>query len=159
MVENISVIQAIQLILAPGVMINACGLLLLGIGNKFSTILHRIRALNEEKRKLFLRAGDHNFTPIENQRLESIARQVKTLLTRAQLVRNALFCYFIAVGTFVGTSLLIGFDFVAPQLGLRVAVLWVFLAGMVILFGGIVFAVRDTLKAFLVVQFEVQVDD
>jgi len=29
--ENLSVIQAIQLILAPGVMISACGLLLLGI--------------------------------------------------------------------------------------------------------------------------------
>ena len=56
--ENLSVTQTIQLILAPGVMINACGLLLLGIGNKFSSVLNRIRILNDEKRRLHMRAGD-----------------------------------------------------------------------------------------------------
>jgi len=159
MMENVSVIQAIQLILAPGVMINACGLLLLGIGNKFSVILNRIRILNEEKRKMSLKAAEHKFATIENQRLESIARQLKALLARARMVRNALFCYALAVGAFVCTSLIIGADFVLPQLGLRVFILWLFLLGMCILFCGIVFTALDTLKGFRVVEFEVQAEE
>jgi hypothetical protein len=157
--ENFSVTQAIQLVLAPGVMINACGLLLLGIGNKFSVILNRIRVLNEEKRKLFLKAGEHKFSPIENQRLASIARQMTALMDRARLVRNALFCYFLAVGIFVATSLFIGFDVLAPSLGLRPYLLGLFLVGMCVVFSGIVFATLDTLKGYRVVEFEVMVDE
>jgi hypothetical protein len=157
--ENMSVVQAIQLILAPGVMINACGLLLLGIGNKFSVILNRIRALGEERRKMLVKSPDHKFSPIENQRLESIARQLHGLLQRARLVRNALFCYFIAVGVFVATSLCIGLDFIQPALGLRLYLLGLFLFGMCVLFCGIVFATWDTLKGYEIVRFEVQVDE
>jgi len=43
-------LKAIQLMLAPAVMISACGLLLLGINNKHSSITNRIRLLNEERR-------------------------------------------------------------------------------------------------------------
>ena len=157
--ESVTVTQAIQLVLAPGVMINACGLLLLGIGNKFSVILHRIRALNEEKRKLFLKAGDQKFSHIENQRLESIARQVRALMQRARLVRNALLCYFLAVGIFIATSLFIGFDFIEPGFGVRPYLLGLFLIGMCVVFSGIVFALLDTLKGFRVVEFEVMVDE
>ena len=60
------------MILAPGVMINACGLLLLGIGNKFSSVLNRIRVLNDEKRHLLLRAAEPDYSTSENQRFESI---------------------------------------------------------------------------------------
>ena len=70
--ENLSVIQAIQLILAPGVMISACGLLLLGINNKFTSVLNRIRILTEEKRKTIFNAADRNFLSTEIQRIESI---------------------------------------------------------------------------------------
>jgi hypothetical protein len=80
-------------------------------------------------------------------------------LSRARLVRNALFCYFLAVGTFVATSLFIGLDFIAPALGLKVYLLGFFLFGMCIVFCGIVFATLDTLKGYQVVLFEVQVDE
>ncbi len=41
----------IQIMLAPGLMISACGLLLLGMNNKYSLVVNRIRLLNEERRK------------------------------------------------------------------------------------------------------------
>ena len=69
--DSLTVIQAIQLMLAPAVMINGCGLLLLSISNKFSSVVNRVRLLNEERRKLFARASDPNFGGPENQRLES----------------------------------------------------------------------------------------
>jgi hypothetical protein len=157
--ENVSVIQVIQLILAPGVMINACGLLLLGISAKFTSVLNRIRALTEEKRKLILHAADRDFHPIENQRIESITRQLKGLLNRAQLIRNAVFCYLTAVGLFVATSLFIGFDFFLPTVQLRYFILGAFLAGMIVVFVGVIFGVLDTTKGYGIVKFEVQVDE
>ena len=140
-------------------MISACGLLLLGISNKFSTILGRIRILNEEKRKLFLQAGKAELQTLENQRLESILKQLGRLLSRARLVRNSLFCYFLAVGLFVATSLLIGLDFFVNVPAIRYFIIASFLAGMVTMFLGVVFGVLDTLKAFEVVRFEVNVDE
>jgi hypothetical protein len=157
--ESLSVIQVIQLILAPGVMINACGLLLLGISNKFTSVLNRIRALTEEKRKLMLNASQREFYPIENQRVESIARQVSDLLTRARLIRNAVFCYLLAVGLFVATSLCIGIDFFASILQLRYIILGAFLLGMIVVFIGVIFGVLDTMKGYNIVKFEVQVDE
>lgn len=89
--QSFSVIQIIQLILAPAVMINACGLLLLATSNKYSSVLNRIRLLNDEKRKLSKKAGEKNFE--EMQRLESLARQIEHLMARAKLVRNSVMSY------------------------------------------------------------------
>jgi hypothetical protein len=157
--ENLSVIQAIQLILAPGVMISACGLLLLGINNKFTSVLNRIRALTEEKRKIIINAAEREFIPAEIQRIESITRQLTGLLNRAKLIRNSIFCYLCAVGLFVVTSLFIGADYFQPMLQLRYLILGTFLSGMVIVFVGVIFGVLDTMKGYNIVKFEVQVDD
>ena len=157
--ENLSVIQAIQLILAPGVMISACGLLLLGISNKFTSVLNRIRILTDEKRKTILNAAERDFLPSELRRVESITRQVAGLLVRAQLIRNSVFCYLCAVGLFVITSLLIGADYFVPMLQLRYLILGTFLSGMVVVFVGVIFGVLDTTKGFNIVKFEVQVDE
>jgi len=157
--ENLSVIQAIQLILAPGVMISACGLLLLGISNKFTSVLNRIRALTEEKRKMIFNASERDFFPAEIRRIESITRQVAGLLNRARLIRNSVFCYLCAVGLFVVTSLLIGADYFMTLLQLRYLILGTFLSGMIVVFVGVIFGVLDTMKGFNIVKFEVQVDE
>lgn len=157
--NHLSITQLIQLILAPGVMINACGLLLLSINNKFSSVLNRIRGLNEEKRHLALRAGGKDFSPLENQRLESVTRQLPGLMVRAKYLRNAVTCYFSAVGLFVTTSLLIGADFFLQNDLLRLLQLCCFLLGMMVVFAGVIFGIRDTLQGYEVVQFDVQVDE
>ncbi|MBK7267803.1 MAG: DUF2721 domain-containing protein [Ignavibacteriales bacterium] len=46
------VASLIQAMLAPGIMISACGLLILGMNNKYSLVVNRIRTLNEEKGNL-----------------------------------------------------------------------------------------------------------
>jgi VIT1/CCC1 family predicted Fe2+/Mn2+ transporter len=159
MPQSISVIEAIQLILAPAVMISACGLLMLGINSKFSTVLSRIRSLNEEKRKLRIRAGDKALTFEESQRIESIARQLARLLQRAVHVRNSLMCYIAAVALFIATSLLIGADFFIGEMRLDTVVIILFLAGMISVFLGIAYAALDTKMAYDIVRFDVQVDE
>ena len=159
MPESISVIQAIQLILAPAVMISACGLLMLGINSKFSAVLGRIRLLNEEKRKLRAASADRKLTFEETQRVESISRQLGRLLRRAQYVRNSLMSYILAVALFVVTSLLIGCDFFFVRIHLDVGIVILFLAGMISVFLGIIFSALDAKMAYDIVQFDVQVDD
>ena len=157
--DSLTVIQAIQLMLAPAVMINGCGLLLLSISNKFSSVVNRVRLLNEEKRKLFARASEPNFGAQENQRLESIARQLDRLLRRAWMVRNSLMCYSIAVALFVLTSLLIGFDYFVLVFQLKSVIIASFMAGLVIFFCGVIFAAFDTLKGYEIVKYDVVADE
>ena len=155
---SLSVIQAIQLILAPAVMINACGLLLLGISNRYSMILTRVRALNEEKRRIAVRLGEKHSTPEEAVRVESLVRQIERLLVRARYARNAVLSYLVGVGTFVLTSLLIGADFFSGVLELRIVIMSVFLAGIMAMMAGVVYAIMDTLKAYDVIRYDVLVD-
>jgi len=152
-----SVSQIIQLILAPAVMINACGLLLLATSNKYSNVLNRIRLLNEEKRKLFKKAGDKIFE--ETQRLESLSRQIGNLMHRAELVRNSVMCYSAAIAVFIITSLLIGFGFLFHGFQSDAAITIAFLLGMVVVFAGVVYSFLDAKKGFEIVRFDVMVDE
>ena len=152
-----SVIQIIQLILAPAVMINACGLLLLATSNKYSSVLNRIRLLNEEKRKLFKKAGEKNFE--ETQRLESLSRQLGHLIQRAMLVRNAVMCYTGAIALFILTSLLIGFGFLIKGFESDSAVMIAFLIGMIAILAGVIFSFLDAKQGYEIVRFDVLVDE
>src|ERR1035437_4500105 len=104
--NKVTIVEIIQLMLAPGIMISACGLLILGINNKYSLVVNRIRLLNEERRKILAKLGDKAFNLEENVRLESISKQLTALRYRVKLVRNTVLCYTIAVALFVITSLL-----------------------------------------------------
>ena len=157
MEQGFSVIQIIQLILAPAVMINACGLLLLATSSKYSSVLNRIRLLNDEKRKLFRKASEKNFE--ETQRLESLARQIDNLMTRARFVRDSVMCYTIAIALFIVTSLTIGCSFLIKGLESDSAIMVVFLVGMAAVLAGIVFSFLDAKKGFEIVQFDVQADE
>lgn len=155
--ENFSVIQIIQLILAPAVMINACGLLLLSTNNKYSLILNRIRLLNDEKRKLFKKAGEKNFE--ENLRLESLIKQIGQMMIRAKLMRDAVLCYTGGVALFIVASLLIGLQFFSKALHSPYLVIGVFLLGIIAMLLGALFAFLDAKRGYDIVQYEVRVDE
>ncbi|MCX6151211.1 MAG: DUF2721 domain-containing protein [Ignavibacteriales bacterium] len=157
--ESMTVTQVIQLLIAPAVMINACGLLLLGINNKYSLVVNRVRLLNEEKRKMVHKVGEKNFTYEENVRLESITRQLKDLVYRVKLVRNSVLCYTSAVALFVLTSLLTGFNFFVDAINLKMEIIGVFLAGMIMVLVGICFAFLETKKGYDIILYEVFADE
>ena len=85
--------------LAPGIMISACGLLLLGMNNKYSLVVNRIRTLNIEFRGL----QNENI-----ERQESILKQLPLLIRRMRIIRNAVWLYTIAVAFFIFSILSIG---------------------------------------------------
>lgn len=157
--ETMSVIQVIQLMLAPAVMINACGLLLLGINNKYSLVVNRVRILNEERRRLRKTAGERDLNYDENVRLESISQQLTRLVYRMKLVRNCVLFDTTAVALFVLTSLFIGIDYFVPSINLRTIVIATFLIGMISVFCGVGFAFFETKKGYDIVIYEVKADE
>ena len=159
MSDKMSIVQVIQLMLAPGLMISACGLLLLGMNNKYSLVVNRIRLLNEEKRNFFSKAGETNLQYEEDVRLESISIQLKGLEFRVKLVKNAVLSYTIAVAFFVLTSLFIGLDYVTGTVSSSFFVTATFLFGMVLVLLGVIFAAYETKKGFDIIHLEIRADE
>ena len=158
MMEKISIVEVIQLMLAPSLMISACGLLLLAMNNKYSLVVNRIRLLGEEKRRFISKVSGKDFDYEETIRLESISIQIKKLAFRARLVRDAVLSYTIAVALFVITSLLIGFKFIFDLERLGSMITALFLIGMISVLIGVIFAAYETIKGYEIVQLEVKVD-
>jgi len=160
MLNITSIVEIIQLMLAPGIMISACGLLLLGMNNKYSLVVNRIRLLNEERRKAIRKTTeDKDFNYQETQRLESISMQISSLVFRVKLVRNAVLCYTTAVALFVLTSLSIGFGYLFDITKLNSLVTILFLLGMISVLCGVIFAAYETYKGYEIVNFEVKIDE
>ena len=88
------IIQNIQYILAPAIMISSASLLLLGFQNKFSALFNRFRSLNEEKRHLKKKISRDS---IEMERLDNLERQLKGLSFRASCVKNAILSAYSAI--------------------------------------------------------------
>ncbi len=154
-----SIVEIIQLMLAPGLMISACGLLLLGMNNKYSLVVNRVRLLNEERRRSLNKMQDKDLNPQENIRFESISKQLEKLVFRVRLVRNAVLSYTIAVALFVITSLLIGIGYLFDITRLNSFITVLFLLGMLSVFYGVIFAAYETYKGYEIVKFEVESEE
>jgi hypothetical protein len=154
-----SIVQIIQLMLAPGIMISACGLLLLGMNNKYSLVVNRIRILNEERRRALHKMGENEFTLQENVRFESITKQLERLTYRVGLVRNAVLSYTIGVALFVLTSLLIGIGYLLEITRVNSFITILFLLGMTSVLAGVLFAAYETYKGYEIVKYEVESEE
>jgi hypothetical protein len=159
MKSQITIVQVIQLMLAPGIMISACGLLLLAMNNKYSLVVNRIRLLNEEKRRLIVKAGEREFTYEENIRLQSLSQQLVALGFRVKLVRNSVLANTIAIGFFVLTSLFIGLEYFLSIENLNYVVTFLFLTGMVTVLIGVIYSAHESIKGYEIIRFEVKTDE
>ena len=158
--ESPAAIQVIQAMLAPGLGISAVGLLLLGLNSRYSTIINRIRLLNDEKRKyLKVLAEGRSLEYADNARFMSVTKQTKELLLRSRLVRNAILSLQTAIGLFVLTSLGIGVSvFVASEF-IRGSSLVVFMGGMSAVLVGIIYAGSEVRRSFRIVLMEVKAEE
>jgi len=160
METQLTSLAVIQAMLAPGLGISAVGLLLLGMSNRYGSIIARIRQLNNEKRAfLKLMAQGKHLEYSDNVRYQSVVRQTESLLERARFVRNGILSMQSAIGLFVLTSLLIGTSVFVDSRALQSISLIAFLAGMLAVLVGIAFAGLDVSRSFKVVELEVHADD
>jgi hypothetical protein len=153
---EINAVNIIQAMLAPGIMISACGLLLLGMNNKYSLIVNRIRLLDDEKRKLTTIPKKGNLNPDEELRLNSITMQIEKFSFRIRMVRNTVITYTVAVGCFIFASLAIGLYFVVASKIISTIAILLFLSGMVSVMVGVFHAAYEVRKGYEIVQIEIR---
>ena len=150
------VVETIKIMLAPAVMVNCCGLFILGMNNKYSVVVGRIRALEDEKRRLKASASSKTITDQESQRLSSINVQTEKLFYRIKMVRNAVVFYSIAVAFFVATCLIIGIDLAISENSFTKPLsIILFFAGLFCVLTAIFFATKEAIKGYEIVKIEV----
>jgi hypothetical protein len=94
-----NIFEVLSAMITPSVLISALGLLVLSTSNRLSRVVDRVRALGAMVRKMEGK-GDLRM-------MEFIQRQLKVLSKRAILLRNALTSLYIAITSFVATSILL----------------------------------------------------
>lgn len=149
-------VEIIKLMLAPGVMVNSCGLFLLGMNNKYSVVVGRIRSLDEEKRKLIVTQHSGKLTEHETKRLASINKQIGKLTYRVKLVRNAVVSYTVAVAFFIINCIVIGINSLSHNensYGFLATIL--FFIGLLFVFAGVAYATKEVMKGYEIVKIEV----
>jgi hypothetical protein len=149
------IVNVIQAMLAPGIMISACGLLLLGMNNKYSIVVARIRALNDEKRRLVSPPKLENLNENEGNRLRNINIQIDLFAYRIVLVKKAVTSYYIAIGFFILSSLIIGLNFLIIKQFIQIIALIAFLAGMISVVIGVYYAAQEIKKGLEIVNIEI----
>ena len=152
---DLNSVDLIQAMLAPGLMISACGLLLLGIHNKYSIVVNRIRNLEEEKRRLIPGYLQNTLDEFQIRRLNSIQMQVTRFEYRVKLIRNTVFFYTLAVAMFVISSLSIGMNYLIEGSWAQTTALITFLLGMSSVLSAILHAAREVWKGYEIVRIEV----
>jgi len=138
--------QLIVQMVSPAVMVSACGLMLLSLGNKYARVVDRIRNFAAEIRGLHKLGA--NLTAVDRQRLEMLAVQMPDLFRRGRLLRNAVLFFYVAVSLFVICSFLI--PVTKPWLPLAC-----FCLGMASVFVAVLLAGRETLVSFRLLNLEV----
>ncbi len=157
---TVTAIQAIQAMLAPAVGISAVGLLLLGLNNRYSAIINRIRLLNDEKRKYHKQIADNvELSYTDNSRFMSVINQGKELLIRSRLVRNAILSLQTSVGLFVLASAAIGVNLFTTSEALRAVPLMLFVIGMFSVFVGVVFSGREVYRSYKIILIEANAEE
>jgi hypothetical protein len=143
------VAQLIVQMVSPAVMISACGLLLLGLGNRYARVVDRIRAFATEVRQL--QGVDTSTSPVDAERLRVLNVQISDLFRRGRLVRNAiLFCH-TAICLFVVCSFVIPLTRAGIPTSLPVAL---FCAGMGCVLAMAIYAWRETMLSFRLLRLE-----
>lgn len=121
--------RTIQVILAPAVMVTACGLLLNGMLGHYTSINARIRGFAGERLRLTLvtpAPGDEEFA---RERIREIDHQMPMLVRRHRLVHHAILLANTAVVTLMLSMFIIGAAALADSGAVGTVALCVFLLG------------------------------
>lgn len=143
---NETIIEVIKGMLAPGIMISACGLLLLGMNNKYSLVVNRIRTLNSEFRQL-----DRN----NQDRRDCILTQLPLLIDRMKIIRNAVWLYTISIAMFIFSIFLLGVYLLNGKTVLATvfSLVLLIIALLTVLFG-VLYAAKEVRLGYKILRIE-----
>ena len=143
---EVTIVEVIKGMLAPGIMISACGLLLLGMNNKYSLVVNRIRTLNTEFRQL---------DEADVARRESITTQLPLLMQRMKLIRNAVWLYTIGIAMFIFSIFCLGIYFLdGKTVFVTAASLVLFIIALMSVFFGVLHAAKEVRLGYRILLIE-----
>lgn len=143
---EVTIVEIIKGMLAPGIMISACGLLLLGMNNKYSLVVNRIRTLNTEFRQL---------EESNTARRESITTQLPLLMQRMKLIRNAVWLYTIGIAMFILSIFCLGIYFLdGKTVFVTTTSLVSFIVALVSVLFGILHAAKEVRLGYRILLIE-----
>lgn len=143
---NERLIDIIKGMLAPGIMISACGLLLLGMNNKYSLVVNRIRILNDE-----FRDSEKN----GKERRDSILLQLPLLIDRMKLIRNTVWLYTIGIAMFIFSIFSLGlYMFYKETVLFSITSFAFFNVAILFVLFGIFYAAKEVLLGYKILRIE-----
>ena len=121
--------KTIQLILAPVVMVSACGILLTGMLSHYGSINDRTRRLTAERLQLSQLRPVEGHEALAGERLTEIDHEVPMLIARHQQVHHAILLAFTAVAILVLSMFIIAATALSHSSAVGTVALFVFLSG------------------------------
>ena len=146
--------KTIQLILAPVVMVSACGILLTGMLGHFGNINDRIRRLTAERLELSQLQPAEGHEALARERLIEIDHEVPMLIDRHLLVRHAILLANTAVAILVVSMFVIAAAALGHSAATGTVALFVFLAGTAAVMGSAVFMALEVRNSHRAVSYE-----
>ncbi len=146
--------QIIQQLVAPAVMISACGLLSLAQYNRLAVIVGRLRQFHHERLVVYekmLEAGEPD-KQLLTRRYTGIGEQADQILLRAKIVRNGLACLVGCVLCMLGSSLAIGLSLMVESV--QPVVVGLFILGVLNMSAAMVFALLELRASLTQVEYE-----
>lgn len=140
------VVETIQLVLAPVVLVSACAVLLGGLLNRYAGSSRRLREMAHERMALVRavdaqrRAPPDRADPFTVERMKEIDVQVPQLLRRHRYIRHAVLAIYGAVAVFVTSMFLLALAAYTGAPFCSGLALALFLAGTAVLLLGVLFA-------------------
>ena len=146
--------QIIQALLAPVVMISACGLLCVAQYSRLASVVTRLRQFHHECLKVYTdftgRAGAER--DALNLRFKGLETEAHHMLERGRMVRNSLICMVSCVLSMTVCSLLIGLSLtVDHSYPFAVAM---FVLGLLLMSAGVVLALLELRVSLRQVEYE-----
>jgi Flp pilus assembly protein TadB len=155
--QPLAIAEIIQLILAPVVMITACGLLLTSLGNRYAAVTNRLRSLSQEHFDLLQKPEQPDvYFDFTQERIQQIESQIPELLRHHQALHCSLLIIYVAIAFFLTSMFILAGAAMVQWVLLEVLSLLVFLAGILSLFTGVLLTAIDFRKSHLVTENEVR---
>jgi hypothetical protein len=146
--------RTIELILAPVVMVTACGLLLGAMMSHYAGINARIRALAGERLSLSLVVPDDDHRALARERLVEIDHEVPLLVARHRKVHHAVLLAHTAVVILVVSMFVIAAAALTDSPATGTVALFVFLTGCAALMVGAAFMAVEIRTSQVAVVYE-----
>jgi hypothetical protein len=146
--------KTIQLILAPVVMVSACGILLSGMLSHYGNINDRIRRLTTERLQLSQLEPVEGHETLAGERLVEIDHQVPMLIARHRQVHHAILLAETAVAILVVSMFVIAATALSHSSAASTVALFIFLAGTAALLGSAAFMGLEVRSSHQSVSYE-----